>query len=262
MQLTNIPLRQEKSFYTWAGLFLVVSTAVFTGYLTQFNAIEAVTVIPGILNFIFTDFLPPAFQSLPEVVGPLLDTVYMAIISTLTGAVISIVLALLCATITTPHPVIKVGIRAFASLLRNIPALAWTIVLVPGFGIGKTVGLIALLINAVGHLTRSFTETIEEIDRGGIEAIRATGGSYWQVLKNGVLPQCTPGLISWTLYNLELDIRSSTIIGMVGGGGIGFFIQFNIKLFRYNYATMAIIAVAISVLLIEYLSKKIRERLL
>jgi phosphonate transport system permease protein len=258
----SIPLTKAKKLYTWAGVGAVALTALLTGYTTQFNVVEAIKVIPGIAGFIGADFLPPNVRAIPGFTASLLDTVYMAVISTLTGAVFSLLLSLLCAAPTAPHWTLKVGIRACASLLRNIPSLAWAIVLVPAFGIGKTVGVMALLINAVGNLTRFFTETVEEIDLGGVEAIRAAGGSYWQVLKSGVLPQCVPGLVSWTLYNLELDIRASTIIGMVGGGGIGFFIQSNIKLFRYDYATMAIIAVALSVLLIEYLTKKVRERMM
>lgn len=261
-QVEYIPLKREKSLYTWVGALLVLLSAIITGYMTKFDIKEAVVVLPGIFNFIFVDFLPPEVRAVPEFLPSIIDTFCMAIISTVTGAIISLVLALLCASSTSPHPVVKVSIRAFASCLRNIPGLAWAIVLVPAFGIGKTVGLMALTLGSIGSMTRFFTETIEEINPGGIEAVRSVGGSYWQVLKSGVLPQCFPGIVSWALYNLELGIRASTIIGMVGGGGIGFFIQFTIKLFRYKQVTMAIIAVAILVLLIETLSKKIRERIM
>lgn len=262
MQLEYLPLKKEKSLYTWIGVVIVVLTALITGYISEFDVPEAIRVIPGVLNFIFTDFFPPAAKAVPDFWGSLLDTVYMAIVSTVTGAAISLIFSLLCATPTTPHPLLKVTIRAFASLLRNIPELAWTIILVPAFGIGKTVGLMALLIGSVGNMTRFFTESIEEIDLGGIEAMRAVGGSYWLILKSGVLPQCVPALVAWTLYNLELNIRASTIIGMVGGGGIGFFIQFTIKLFRYDHAAMAILAIAVVVLCVEFLSKNIRERIM
>ncbi len=262
MQFTYIPLKKEKSLYTWTGVFLVLFTAIITGYVTQFDIREAVIVLPGILDFILVDFLPPALKAVPDFMTSLLDTLCMAIISTTTGAVISMFFALLCATPTTPNSIVKLVIRGFASCLRNIPGLAWAIIFVPAFGIGKTVGLLALTLGSLGSMIRFFTETIEEVDPGGIEAVRSVGGSYWQVLKSGVLPQCFPGIISWALYNLELNIRASTIIGMVGGGGIGFFIQFNIKLFRYEYATMAIIAVAVLVLLTESISKKIRERIM
>jgi len=262
MQSAYIPLKKEKSLYTWTGVLLVLLTTVVTGYTTKFDAFEAVRVLPGIMDFILTDFLPPAAEAVPNFLSSLLDTLCMAIISTVTGAIISLVLALLCAAPTTPHPAVRVIIRAFASCLRNIPALAWAMIFVPAFGIGKTVGVMALVLGAMGSMIRFFAETIEEIDLGSIEAVRSVGGSYWQVLKNGVLPQCFPGIISWSLYNLELDIRASTIIGMVGGGGIGFFIQFTIKLFKYRQATMAIIAVTLLVLLTEALSKRIRERIM
>lgn len=262
MELGYIPLKKEKSLYTWIGVIIVLMTTIITGCLTEFKINEAIIALPGVLSFIATDFLPPEITIVPEFFPSLLDTIYMAFISTTTGAVFSLILALLCANPTTPHPVVKLVIRAFASLLRNIPALAWAIIFVPAFGIGKTVGLLALVLGSMGSMIRLFTETIEEIDIGSIEAIRTTGGTYWQVLKNGVLPQCFPGIISWSLYNFELDIRASAIIGMVGGGGIGFFIQFTIKLFRYKQATMAILTIAIIILLTESISKKIRERMM
>lgn len=262
MQMEYLPLKREKNFYTWAGVIIVVFTAVVTGFMSQFNVFEAIKVMPGVLSFIFTDFLPPSYTALSNIANPLLDTFCMAIISTTTAALISMILAFLCAAPTMPHPVFKIAIRAFASLLRNIPALAWTIILVPAFGIGKTVGVIALTIGSLGSMIRFFTETIEEIDTGKIEAVKSSGGSYWQVLKAGVIPQCSPGLISWTLYSLELDIRASTIIGMVGGGGIGFYIQSTIKLFKYDHAAMAILIVGILVIIIEFFTKKIRERIM
>ncbi|MEW9121517.1 MAG: phosphonate ABC transporter, permease protein PhnE [Thermotaleaceae bacterium] len=262
MDSTYIALKKEKSFYTWAGAALILLTTIGTGHMSEFDLLEAIRVMPGIADFILTDFLPPAIQAMPQIISPLLDTFYMAIVSTISGALVSIFLALLGATPTMPHPIFKYFIRAFVSLLRNVPELAWTLILVPAFGIGKFVGMLALFLGSVGTMTRFFTESIEEIDLGGIEAIRSVGGSYWQTLKNGVIPQCMPRIISWTLYNMELNIRASTIIGMVGGGGIGLYIQYTIKLFRYDYAFMAILIVGMLVLGIELVSKKIREAIL
>ena len=258
----TIPLARRKNFFAWAGLVLVAGTAFVTGQVTSFNLFDALAAIPGIFGFLVNDFLPPNVLVMPDILTPLLDTLAMAVVSTVIASAVSLVLAFLCAAPTTPHPVFRLALRAFASALRNIPSLAWVMILVPAFGIGKFVGVVALVIGSVGSLTRFFTETIEEIDRDKLEAIRATGGSYWQVLKNGVFPQCLPGFTGWMLYNFELDVRASSVIGMVGGGGIGFFIQFNLKLFKYADAMMGILVVVVVVLLIEWVSKKIREVLL
>jgi phosphonate transport system permease protein len=257
-----IPLKKQRSLLTWLGLAAVVTATILTGYASSFSIPEAVLAIPGILKFIFTDFLPPNFAALPQILNPLLDTLAMAVVSTVMASLLSLILAFLCAAPTTPHPAVRVVIRGFASCLRNIPSLAWVMILVPAFGIGKFVGVLALIIGSLGSMTRFFAETIEEVDKDKLEAIRATGGTYWQVLKNGVIPQCTSGFIAWILYNFELDVRASAIIGMVGGGGIGFFIQFSLKLFRYADAAMGIAVVAVVVLLIEWASKKIREAIL
>lgn len=261
-QAPLIPLKKEKSFYTWAGVVLTAVAVWMTGIVAEFNLWDALKALPGVAHFLWTDFLPPNPKAIPNMIPPLLDTICMAIISTVTSAVLGLILALLCAEPTTPHPAVRIGIRAFASILRNIPGAAWALLLVPAFGIGKFVGVLALTIGSLGGIIRFFTETVEEIDRGGIEAIKAAGGSYWQILRGGVFPQCTPGLIAWTLYNMELDIRASTIIGMMGGGGIGLFIQSSIKLFRYDHAMMAIAIVTCFVLLFEIASKKIREEIL
>lgn len=258
----NIPLKKEKSYYTWAGVIIVILSAVITGGLTNFNIKSAIIAIPGVLDFISSDFLPPSVDALPSLVEPFLDTIYMGVVATFTGALVSLILAFLCAAPTTPHSSLKILIRGFISLLRNIPSLAWALILVPAFGIGPLVGLVALFIGSVGTMTRFFTEAIEEVDQSGIEAVKSVGGSYWQTLKGGVVPQCLPSIVTWTLYNLELNIRASTIIGMVGGGGIGLYIQSTIKLFRYDYAAMAIMIVAVFVILLEFLSKKVRSIIL
>jgi phosphonate transport system permease protein len=257
-----IPLSKNKKFYTWAGVILVVAAALVTGRVTSFNLIDALAAMPGIIGFIIHDFLPPNFSVLPNIIEPLLDTLAMAVVSTMIASCISLVLAFVCAAPTTPHPALRVVLRAFASALRNIPSLAWVMILIPAFGIGKFVGVLALTIGSLGSLIRFFTETIEEIDRDKLEAIRAAGGSYWQMLRSGVIPQCLPGFIAWILYNFELDIRASAIIGMVGGGGIGFFIQMSIKLFKYSDAAVGILVVVAVVLIIEWTSKKIREAVL
>lgn len=257
-----IALKKKDNKLSILVFVILILLTLITMKETEYKVIVALKAIPGIIDFIFKDFLPPAINSIPVLLPSLLDTIYMAIVSTVLGGIISLILALLCAEQTTPSKFLMVLIRAFASALRNIPALAWALIFVPAFGIGKTVGVMALVMGALGTMTRSFTETIEEIDLGGIEALRACGASYWQVLRNGVIPQAIPGIVSWGLYNFELDVRASTIIGMVGGGGIGFFIQSNIKLFKYRNATMAIIIVGLLVIVTEFISKKIREKMI
>jgi phosphonate transport system permease protein len=259
--LPFIRLTKEKQWYTWLAIASVLVLTLFTATTSQFNIWELFLATPGILDFIFSDFFPPAIEALPSIWEPLLDTVFMSIVATISGALLSLLLALACARPTCRWRTVQLTTRALVSLLRNIPSIAWALILVPAFGIGKFVGVFALLISSIGSMTRFFAESIEEINLEGIEALRATGASYWQVIKHAVLPQCMPQLISWTLYNLELNIRASAIIGMVGGGGIGMYIQSTIKLFRYDYAAMAILLVAVSVILLEYGSNKIREKI-
>src|SRR5206468_4361101 len=108
------------------------------------------------------------------------------------------------------------------------------IILVAAYGLGPLVGTLALVISALGNLIRAYAEVLEEIDMAQVEAVRATGAKYLQVLAQAVWPQFWTGFIAWSLYQLELNIRSSTIIGMVGGGGLGFVIQNGLKLFQFR----------------------------
>lgn len=257
-----IRLDNQKKSLVIIGAVLIALLTVITSIWTKYNLLEAGLAIPGVVNFILTDFLPPSVHAMPQLIPSLLDTIYMAIVSTVISGILALILALLCAETTAPSAFLRVLIRGFASALRNIPALAWALIFVPVFGIGKTIGVLALSIGALGSMTRLFTETIEEIDPGKVEALRATGASYWQTLRNGVIPQAVPGLLSWSLYNFELDVRASTIIGMVGGGGIGFFIQSTIKLFKYKQTSMAILIVALLILGVELISKRIREKVI
>ncbi|WP_231686991.1 ABC transporter permease subunit [Bacillus sp. JCM 19034] len=161
-----------------------------------------------------------------------------------------------------PHPAVQIFMRGFSSLFRNIPVFIWAILLTASFGLGVLVGTLSLVIVSVGALTRAFAEVLEEIDMGQLEAVKATGANYFQAIAQGVIPQFLPGFFGWSLYMLEINVRASTIIGMVGGGGLGFVIQSNIKLFQYGEVCMGIILILAIVLLTEWITNQIRERII
>ncbi|MFM9282407.1 phosphonate ABC transporter, permease protein PhnE [Paenibacillus jiagnxiensis] len=245
-------------------LFLIVFCVliVWSSIGSEFSLGALFTGTGDSLRFIFTDFLPPDFSVLPKLLEPAMQTLYMSVVATVIGSVVAGLLSFLAAATTTPHPFIQVFMRGVTSLFRNIPVVIWTILLVAAFGLGTIVGTMSLILISVGMLTRSYAEVLEEIDMGQVEAVRAAGGSYFQVLTQAVLPQFLPGFIGWSLYGFEINVRASTIVGMVGGGGIGFMLQSSLKLFQYQEASMAVLLVLVIVLLVEMITNRVRERII
>ncbi|WP_089739422.1 phosphonate ABC transporter, permease protein PhnE [Gracilibacillus ureilyticus] len=255
-------LKKRKRLQILLLFFFVTGLTIWSAIGTNFSFYEVFSGFGLISNFVFLDLLPPDIAASGTLLEAILETLYMGFVGMVVGALIALVLSFLAASTTTPHPVVQVIVRAFTSIMRNIPGLIWALILVASYGIGVTVGTLSLILGSVGFLTRVFADTLEEIDTGKIEALHATGSSYFQILAQGVFPQFFPGFIAWSLYNLELNIRASTIIGMVGGGGIGFAIQKGIKLFQYKEVSMAIVLVLILILSTEFLTSKIRERII
>jgi len=254
--------RKIKKLQTWLIVLGIVVITIWSGIETDFSFESLIFGSREAATFVFTDLLPPDFTVITGLIKPALDTIYMSFVAMVIGAVIAAFLSVFTAATTSPHPALQVFMRAYSSLFRNIPVLIWTILLTASFGLGALVGTLSLIMVSVGVLTRAFAEVLEEIDEGQVEAIRATGANYFKVLAQGVLPQFSPGFFGWSLYMLEINVRASTIIGMVGGGGLGFVIQSNIKLFQYGQVSMAIILVLVIVLLTEWLTNQIRERII
>lgn len=255
-------VKRQKRYSLYAIVAAVVLVTLWSCYDTGFTPVTAIVGSADMLSYVAHEFLPPKLSSFRNLLGPTLETICMAYVAMVIGAVLSAVLAFLAADTTSPHPAVKVAVRAFASVMRNMPALIWALFLVAAYGLGAMVGTIALIITAFGTLTRAFADVLEEIDMDQVESVRATGASYWQVVAQGVIPQFWPGFVAWSLYKLELNIRASTIIGMVGGGGLGFAIQKGLKLFQFKEVTLAIVMVFILIGTTELLTSRIRRRIL
>ncbi|MFK7691552.1 phosphonate ABC transporter, permease protein PhnE [Paenibacillus sp. HJGM_3] len=254
--------QRQKKLQTWMIAAAILALTVWSAIETNFSIVQLFQGGGEIVRFILFDFLPPDFTRIGTLIGPALDTIYISFVAMVAGALLSMLLSFLAASTTSPYRPLQVAVRAFCSVLRNIPTLIWAILLVFAYGLGTTVGCLALILTSIGTLTRAYAEVLEEIDMGQLEAVRATGATYWQVLGQAVMPQFMPGFIGWSLYKLELNIRASTIIGMVGGGGLGFAIQKSIKLFQYQEVSLAILLVIVIILGTEWTTSKIRERIL
>jgi phosphonate transport system permease protein len=250
--------RRASRMFLRVLLALFVISTCFTG----FNPIDALLAQKEFWRFIFTDFIPPYMGKWGALLTAVAQTLCMAVGATGVAAALSLVLGFLGTSSICRNRFVNALVRGFASLLRNIPSLVWAFILVAAFGIGTAVGVLALIISSVGELTRYFIETLDEIAGENIEAIDATGAGTLPVIAQAILPAAMPSFIAWFLYCVELNIRASTILGMVGAGGIGLLMTGYIKQYNYAAASTAIAAVALIIIGVNLLTDYFRKIIL
>lgn len=243
-------------------LSIIFIAVVWSWYSTEFSLSYLFSGAGNIASFIFTDMLPPDFSSIPSFIGPALDTLYMSYAGMIVSVFISLILAFLIAPNTTFHPVLSFICRSVVVFLRAVPALVWGLILVSAIGLGPFAGMIAIGLSGVGILGKAFSDIIEEVDMNQVEAVRATGASWFQVAGQAIWPQFKSGFVGWSLYKLDLNIREAAVLGMIGAGGIGLALQESISLFQYQEAAVGILIVFALILTVEYTTAKIRERIL
>jgi phosphonate transport system permease protein len=195
----------------------------------------------------------------------IVETLFLALMATTFGALGAIPLAFLAArNLMGRNPVtlaIYVMTRTVLNVVRSIEALIIAIVFVAIVGLGPFAGVIAITLHTVAALGKLYSEVIEGIDPGPLEAVRATGGTWAQVVRYAVIPQIVPSFASFTLFRWDINVRTSTIIGFVGGGGIGFFLYQWIIKGDYRAAGSSFIAIAVIVTTLDVVSARIRARL-
>ena len=150
--------------------------------------------------------------------------------------------------------------RTVLNIIRSIEPMIWALIAVVWVGLGPFAGILALTIHSIAALGKLYSEAIENIDPGPIEAIQATGATKLQTIAYAVVPQMIPPFVSFTIYRWDINVRMSTIIGMVGGGGIGFLLVQYIRLLDYQSAGIAVWFIAVTVAILDYVSAEIRNR--
>ena len=193
------------------------------------------------------------------VMGATLETIQMALAGTFLALLVAFPLGFLAARNTTPHPLVYQGVRLVLNLVRTIPDLALGLLFVAAVGLGAFAGTIALAIHTATVLGKLLSESVENIDEGVVEAIRATGAGYSQILSFAVLPQILPDLISFTLYRFETNIRAASVLGLIGAGGIGYLMNTSFRTFQYQEAAAIVLVLIALVMLVDYLSSHLRN---
>jgi phosphonate transport system permease protein len=204
-------------------------------------------------------------QSLKEVTQALLVTVFMALISTTAATIIAAPLSFLAASNITRRgcagSTVYFVTRSIFNLLRSYDPLVMATVFGFWLSFGPFPGVLALTVVTIASLGKLFSEAIEHIDQGPIEALNATGANRLQTVVYAVIPQIVPDFVSYIIYHWDINVRISTIIGYVGGGGIGYYLNQKINSMRYNQAGTAIWAIVAVVWVMDFLSAEIRKKL-
>lgn len=186
----------------------------------------------------------------------------MAVAATTVGSVLALFFSLMGSRITKVNSLFYFISRGTATVFRNIPVVAWAMVLLFTFGQSSLTGYLALFFTTFGFLTRGFIETIDEASESAVEALRATGASYMSIVFNAVIPSSLPQMISWMLYMIETNIRDSTLVGLLTGTGIGFSFSLYYSGMNYNAASLVVILIVVTILVTEFISNYIRRVIL
>jgi phosphonate transport system permease protein len=203
---------------------------------------------------------PPEWSFAGALVGPLIQTVNIATLGTALAVVLSIPIAFLAALNTTLNRATYAFARFVMVVSRSVDTLIWALIFIIIVGPGSLAGLLAVAIRSIGFVSKLFAEGIEEIDRGQVEAVAATGATRWQVLVYGVLPQVRPVFAGVCIYRWDINIRESTVLGLVGAGGIGFVLNEAILGLEWSRVGLILVVVLAVVIVSEASSAYLRKR--
>ena len=241
------------------------------GYFTfEVQARPNQTTVDGVPSRLEVDTLTPfggfhPSQALKDVLDNMFVTIFMALLSTTLATIIAAPLSFLAASNITRKGVVGTAVygivRGFFNLMRSYDPLVMATVFGFWLSFGPFPGFLALTVVTIASLGKLFSEAVENIDSGPMEALQATGATQLHTVRYGVVPQIIPDFVSYIIYHWDINVRISTIIGFVGGGGIGYYLNLSINDFKWHQAGTAIWAIVIVVWAMDFLSAEIRKRL-
>lgn len=215
---------------------------------------------PRLANLLGRMFPPDISEAfLLRVAIQLVETFQIAIAGTVIGIVVSLPIAWLSARGVTPLPSLSFALRGLVSFFRTVPDLVWALVFVATVGLGAVAGTMTIIADTIGFCGRFFAESMENADRKPQDALAATGAGRFQILLAAVMPDAMPSIINAALFALEKSVRASVVLGLVGAGGIGQELQVAFDLFQYKKAATIIIVIFAVVIVMEFLTQRLRR---
>lgn len=253
---------ERRSTLRQAGLVSLVAIASVAAFAATgfFDARRFIEGAPAIAQ-LASEMYPPDFSRWQRWLNPLLDTLAMSIAGTAFAFMLSLPLAICAASNTSPHPLVYHATRTLLAALRSVPELILGVLFVAAVGFGALPGVLALGFHSMGMVGKFFAEAIEHVDPKPIEAARASGATSLQVITHAVLPQVLPQLADITIYRWEYHFRASTVLGIVGAGGIGFELMGALRLIAYDQVSAILISILGCVIIVDAVGAVLRKAL-
>lgn len=258
MMMPNVSIKQKITR-------LVITVSVF---LILIWAARGVDINPGkmfsgfpIIGRIIGLMFPPRWSYFNIVIARMLQSFHIALIGTTIGSILAIPVGFIAARNVTAYKIVSWIGKQLLNAIRTFPELILAVFFVASFGPGQLAGLMAVGIHSIGMLGKLYADIIESIDQGPIEALESCGANRLEILWNAVLPQVLPEFIATSLYRFEINMRSATVLGMVGAGGIGVVLDQALKYRRWDVVGMSMIVIVICVTIIDYSSAYLRKKI-
>jgi len=256
-------LEREAKLVTSNRIFyLVVAIAIliFSGIQSDISLVELIQGGGNMAEYT-SRYFPPDFTDWRLYLEDTIETISMGIWGTILAAIVSVPLAILASDNICPQWIVF-PVRRFLDSLRAINEVVFALVFVVAVGLGPFAGVLALFVHTAGVLGKLFSEAIETIEQGPVEGIRATGASKMQEIIFGIIPQVLPLWTSFTLYRFESNVRSASVLGIVGAGGIGISLYQSFRSFKYPKVCAILIILIVSVGIIDTVSARLRKKLI
>lgn len=252
-------------FYHYIYALLLILTGVVGWIMVEIEPYEFFTGMSGTRNIVRGLFTPDK-EIFWKMVSELIKTIYLALMATVFAVPIAFLLSFLAASNLMNKSLIGrvtyAVIRTISTIIRSIEAIVWAIIFAVWVGIGPFAGMLALMIHSIAALVKLYSEQIENIDQGPIEAITSTGASTLQIWKYAVIPQIINPFLAFTIYRWDINVRMATIVGFVGGGGIGLQLFQKQQMTDWNGVGTIVWLIALAVWLMDMISAEIRKKLL
>jgi len=255
-------LAQEAKLVTPSRIAYVlaaIAILIFSAIQSDISLVELAQGSGNMVEYV-SRYFPPDFSNWRIYFQDTIETISMAIWGTMSAAIVSVPLSILASENISPSWVVF-PVRRLLDAMRAINEVVFALVFVIAVGLGPFAGVLALFVHTTGTLGKLFSEAIESIEPGPVEGIRATGASKIQEIIFGIIPQVLPLWISYTLYRFEADVRSASVLGIVGAGGIGVALIQSFRSFQYSKVSAILIILITTVAIIDTISAKIRQRL-
>jgi phosphonate transport system permease protein len=258
---TPLPVRLRRAAL-WTGFLALFAWCLYAFDMSPLRIWTGIDRFGTVVSFMFPPHVWTSWGAFSEIAKGLGETLAIAFLGTVLGALFAFPLSFLGARNIVKRTLIRLTVRRGYDLIRAFETLILALIFIRAFGLGPLPGILAIAVSEIGTFAKLFSEAIENTSEKPVEGVKASGGSRFQQIRFGIAPQVNPVILSILLYNFESNVRSGTILGIVGAGGIGFLLSDRIAAYKWDEAWSIIFLIIAMVYVIDWLSGLIRARLI